>query len=113
MKGFGRYMVTYFLGRQSITCGCCGLTSHHPQDVANLYCGHCHIFHDPLPQRLNPLVRELLQAVDQGVTHPSLDAKPETTLQAWKVAVRNKLIGPGPFLTPKGKISLDGDDIGD
>lgn len=31
----------------SITCQACGMTSHHPDDVDNLYCGHCHVFHYP------------------------------------------------------------------
>jgi hypothetical protein len=26
----------------SFTCPRCGRTSHHPQDVAEGYCGHCH-----------------------------------------------------------------------
>lgn len=26
----------------SITCPRCGMTSHHPQDVAESYCGACH-----------------------------------------------------------------------
>lgn len=25
-----------------ITCPTCGLTSHHPKDIAEGYCGHCH-----------------------------------------------------------------------
>lgn len=29
----------------SITCPKCGLTSHHPWDVAQRYCGNCHQFH--------------------------------------------------------------------
>ena len=31
---------------QSITCLHCRMTSYHPKDVENRYCGHCHIFHD-------------------------------------------------------------------
>lgn len=30
----------------AITCGLCGLKSHHPDDVAARYCGNCKIFHD-------------------------------------------------------------------
>ena len=26
----------------AITCPCCGITSHHPQDVEQGYCGLCH-----------------------------------------------------------------------
>jgi hypothetical protein len=29
----------------SITCAACRCTSNHPEDVANLYCGNCHVFH--------------------------------------------------------------------
>lgn len=32
--------------RRSIRCLVCGLASHNPNDVANLYCGNCHKFHD-------------------------------------------------------------------
>jgi hypothetical protein len=32
----------------SITCLLCDRTSHHPSDVAEKYCGHCHIFHQHL-----------------------------------------------------------------
>jgi hypothetical protein len=32
-------------GGASITCRRCGMTSHFPYDVANLYCGNCHAFH--------------------------------------------------------------------
>jgi hypothetical protein len=31
---------------RAITCHGCGHTSHHPDDVAAKYCGHCHVFHD-------------------------------------------------------------------
>lgn len=33
---------------ESITCPTCGLTSCHPEDVRNRYCGHCHRFHDDM-----------------------------------------------------------------
>ena len=29
----------------SFTCPDCRRTSYHPQDVANQYCGACHVFH--------------------------------------------------------------------
>lgn len=32
--------------RKTITCGICGMTSHHPDDVSAHYCGKCKIFHD-------------------------------------------------------------------
>jgi len=31
---------------RSITCHVCGLTSWNPNDVAQKYCGCCHVFHD-------------------------------------------------------------------
>lgn len=42
---------TYALGEDgaSITCLGCGMTSHHPEDVARRYCGHCHVFHRDIP----------------------------------------------------------------
>ncbi len=33
-------------GYSSITCKLCGLTSFNHNDVLELYCGNCHIFHD-------------------------------------------------------------------
>lgn len=33
---------------KSITCGRCGYTSHNANDVKNLYCGECNMFHDEL-----------------------------------------------------------------
>jgi len=33
---------------RSITCRTCGLTSYNPNDVAQQYCGRCHVFHDDL-----------------------------------------------------------------
>jgi hypothetical protein len=33
-------------GGDSITCTKCRKTSRNPQDVAQRYCGHCHVFHD-------------------------------------------------------------------
>jgi ribosomal protein S27AE len=34
--------------RPSFTCPRCGWVSHHPQDVTERYCGHCHVFLDDL-----------------------------------------------------------------
>ena len=31
---------------RAIKCLSCGLISHNPNDVANLYCGKCHRFHE-------------------------------------------------------------------
>jgi ribosomal protein S27AE len=32
--------------RLSITCPKCGMTSHHPKDISERYCGRCHQFHE-------------------------------------------------------------------
>lgn len=32
--------------RDAIRCTQCGLVSYHPMDVARLYCGFCHRFHE-------------------------------------------------------------------
>lgn len=44
---------TYILnnGGESITCMMCGLTSYNVNDVKFLYCGNCHKFHEPPPQK--------------------------------------------------------------
>lgn len=31
---------------KAIRCQTCGLTSWHPEDVKNRYCGKCHVFHE-------------------------------------------------------------------
>ena len=31
---------------KSIRCLICGTTSYNPNDVAQRYCGFCHVFHD-------------------------------------------------------------------
>jgi hypothetical protein len=31
---------------RAIVCTTCHLTSHHPLDVREKYCGRCHVFHD-------------------------------------------------------------------
>jgi hypothetical protein len=33
----------------SITCPHCHLTSYHPSDIRERYCGYCHRFHDDPP----------------------------------------------------------------
>jgi ribosomal protein S27AE len=30
---------------KAITCRRCGRTSYHPEDVRQVYCGACHLFH--------------------------------------------------------------------
>ena len=36
---------TYQTDGKSFTCLLCHRTSFHPQDVAHLFCGFCHVFH--------------------------------------------------------------------
>lgn len=31
---------------RSITCPVCSMTSYHPEDIAQRYCGNCHQFHE-------------------------------------------------------------------
>lgn len=54
---------TYRIDGETITCGRCGRTSHHPEDVKNRYCGNCHVFHDDIPEaeRLEWMRRALVQ----------------------------------------------------
>ena len=35
---------------RSITCRTCGLTSYNPNDVAQRFCGNCHVFLDPVDE---------------------------------------------------------------
>lgn len=30
------------MAQPSITCPICGMTSYHPEDIRNSYCGNCH-----------------------------------------------------------------------
>ena len=42
-----RYVLVQEPGKPpSITCRTCGKTSYHPTDIAQRYCGHCHVFHE-------------------------------------------------------------------
>jgi Zn finger protein HypA/HybF involved in hydrogenase expression len=34
--------------RPSITCPRCSLTSYHPKDISERYCGRCHAWHDDI-----------------------------------------------------------------
>lgn len=52
---------TYTIKDGQITCLLCNRTSNHPRDVAEKYCGSCHVFHDDLPA--NPHARPRLQVV--------------------------------------------------
>lgn len=36
-------------GIPSFTCPACGMTSHHPADAENGYCGNCHAFTGTAP----------------------------------------------------------------
>lgn len=50
-KGSGRAMLI-----PAFTCPDCGRISHNPHDVAQRYCGHCHIFFDDQP--LQPVAND-------------------------------------------------------
>lgn len=41
----------------SFTCPACGMTSHHPADAANGYCGRCHAFTGDSPASWHYTVR--------------------------------------------------------
>jgi hypothetical protein len=41
------YIVAHVDGQtDTITCLRCGMTSFQPRDIAQKYCGHCHVFHE-------------------------------------------------------------------
>ena len=40
-----------------ITCKVCNRTSFNENDVKNLYCGHCHAFHEPTPAAAPSVLR--------------------------------------------------------
>lgn len=56
---------------KAIKCCVCGLTSYHPEDVGNRYCGKCHVFHDDIhltidsEAALDPAYLKAL-GIDQG-----------------------------------------------
>lgn len=49
-------MKTYLLvqGGTAILCLRCGLVSHHPKDISELYCGHCHQYHVEIRKEVIP-----------------------------------------------------------
>lgn len=58
-------MKTYILldHGKAIKCLQCEKVSYHPEDVKNLYCGFCNIFHELEEKR-----RELAKQSNRGVT---------------------------------------------
>ena len=34
------------IDRPALVCPRCGWVSHHPKDISERYCGHCHVFLD-------------------------------------------------------------------
>ena len=65
------FQSTYVLAHDgsSITCLGCGMTSHNPTDVAERYCGHCHVFHEQASVVIELLVAEFRQIL-AGDTRP-------------------------------------------
>lgn len=57
----------------SITCLACGMTSHHPGDVENLYCGNCHVFHAGSRFDMPPGANDVLPTRDAGHGEPEPD----------------------------------------
>ncbi len=46
-KSYRGYVVAHVDGvTSSITCLICGRTSFNPTDIAQKYCGACHVFHE-------------------------------------------------------------------
>ena len=62
-------MQTYDLGHKgrpaSITCRLCNMTSYHPEDIKQMYCDHCHLFHDQIGHWLD-LAKDDQPAVAEG-----------------------------------------------
>jgi hypothetical protein len=53
------YTFRKVLGRhqgEGIECRFCNLTSFHPNDIENRYCGYCDIFHDDISEVLTRAV---------------------------------------------------------
>ncbi len=46
-RSYRGYVIAHVDGHTStITCLTCGLTSFNPTDLAEKYCGACHVFHE-------------------------------------------------------------------
>ena len=43
---FTTFTIQWSEGKQSITCLLCHHTSYNSNDVAQRYCGYCHLFHE-------------------------------------------------------------------
>lgn len=48
------YELVEVKGQRGIRCLICGKTSHHPEDVTNLYCGGCRAFHSTGKGAMSP-----------------------------------------------------------
>jgi hypothetical protein len=54
----------YLEGGAAIQCLLCNQISYHPRDVAERYCGRCHVFHDDLAARRALREAEVLRHAD-------------------------------------------------
>ena len=60
------------------TCPRCGWTSHNPHDVAERYCGHCHVFLEDEQAIVDQMTREIISKA----VHPmELVCQPTTVFQ--------------------------------
>jgi hypothetical protein len=61
------------------TCPRCGRTSHNPNDAAQNYCGHCHVFIDDEARLIKAMAAELERLELKGAME--LVLRPASVLQ--------------------------------
>ena len=61
-----------------IQCLRCGLRSHNPNDVAQRYCGKCHIFHEDQAAAEQAVWESWLKRIVKIVINPAAGQLPET-----------------------------------
>lgn len=67
-------MNTYTISEdgQSITCNLCGMRSYNRNDIVNIYCGHCHHWHETLPEQMQKQALKARSEICQHLRPPSL-----------------------------------------
>lgn len=63
----------------AIKCSMCGLTSYHPDDVKHRYCGNCHLFHDDHYNKVQSILKDLMDCEPKPQQPTDRDIENENT----------------------------------
>ena len=69
----------------SFTCPRCGMTSHHPKDEEQGYCGNCHDFTAPPGASMSPLFGAVRREIDMLRQLSEIERKAGYTQSTWQL----------------------------